>query len=643
MANEMLGKIKVTIHQNGTALKEVEFDEFPVLIGRSPDCAIRFPDSPFVSRQHSAISLDGDQIIIKDLGSTNGIKVNGDRRDLIKAKDTLNFFIENLEFRVQLESPEVINPELTNISVIRAPIRPDQSNEPEGHFTVAPFYQITQVPLSQRALQVVLTWEQDIHSVHNFEPNEPIILGNTVTESIYLPLVTKSVDFGRFQGDQALIRLSKATGWTVFQDKEALSQHHIVDQKKLIKEKGTQNLILKMQANEVMSLDLGNDLMLHFRFVKKPAYYLPKTLIENKEETQKALGVSALFHAAIAIIALLMTPKIEAPKIQNVPPRVAKLLVEPPPQVIPPEPEPELEPEPEPELPKEPEPPKPKPPEPPKKIPPKERPKPLPPKKVPPKPVVQKPIAQVSPRPPSPKAESQVSNPPKAPANPKPAPLTKEQKEAQELANMLNQLPGPAAKGPGVNKGAPIQIDSSRVSANGIKVSGIATAAKNIQSQGGVVGGGSPDGFSIGTGTGGSGTGKGGPIGLSKTGQTGVAGKQGVKGAVLGTPKLAGEGIPASQGLTNDVVMSVVNRYLGDIQRCYERALFEDSTLAGRIEYEWNISPSGQVTSTRVVSSQMARSDILNNCVLGVFKKMKFPKSTNGQPTIAKIGFPFGK
>jgi hypothetical protein len=111
----------------------------------------------------------------------------------------------------------------------------------------------------------------------------------------------------------------------------------------------------------------------------------------------------------------------------------------------------------------------------------------------------------------------------------------------------------------------------------------------------------------------------------------------------VGVPKLDSSKLSATQGLSNDVVMAVVNRFLPDIQRCYERALFDDSTLAGRIEYEWVIDPSGQVTSARVVSSQMARADSLNNCVLGVFKKMQFPKSTNGQPTIAKIGFPFGQ
>jgi outer membrane biosynthesis protein TonB len=89
--------------------------------------------------------------------------------------------------------------------------------------------------------------------------------------------------------------------------------------------------------------------------------------------------------------------------------------------------------------------------------------------------------------------------------------------------------------------------------------------------------------------------------------------------------------------------MSVVNKYINDIHRCYERALMDDSNLSGRVEYEWNISPNGAVSAARVKGSEMSNSDSLNKCVLAIFYKMKFPTAKNGQPTIANIGFPFGK
>jgi anti-anti-sigma factor len=46
------------------------------VIGRDPECNLR-PDSPAVSRIHSAIEIDEDQVFLRDLGSANGTTHNG--------------------------------------------------------------------------------------------------------------------------------------------------------------------------------------------------------------------------------------------------------------------------------------------------------------------------------------------------------------------------------------------------------------------------------------------------------------------------------------------------------------------------------------------------------------------------------------
>lgn len=48
----------------------------PVTIGRMPDCVIALSD-PNVSRHHAEVSREGGEVIVTDLGSTNGTKVNG--------------------------------------------------------------------------------------------------------------------------------------------------------------------------------------------------------------------------------------------------------------------------------------------------------------------------------------------------------------------------------------------------------------------------------------------------------------------------------------------------------------------------------------------------------------------------------------
>jgi hypothetical protein len=49
-----------------------------IVIGRSTDCDLTFPVTQ-ISRQHARFIVDGDYLLIEDLGSSNGTKVNGNR------------------------------------------------------------------------------------------------------------------------------------------------------------------------------------------------------------------------------------------------------------------------------------------------------------------------------------------------------------------------------------------------------------------------------------------------------------------------------------------------------------------------------------------------------------------------------------
>ena len=57
-----------------------------VVIGRSRECDIVMAD-PNVSRQHAELRREGDGWAVVDLGSTNGIKVNGRRVDAAPLSD----------------------------------------------------------------------------------------------------------------------------------------------------------------------------------------------------------------------------------------------------------------------------------------------------------------------------------------------------------------------------------------------------------------------------------------------------------------------------------------------------------------------------------------------------------------------------
>src|SRR5437764_13479557 len=47
-----------------------------LLIGRHPECDVRI-DLPKISRRHCCVALAYDRVLIRDLGSHNGVRVNG--------------------------------------------------------------------------------------------------------------------------------------------------------------------------------------------------------------------------------------------------------------------------------------------------------------------------------------------------------------------------------------------------------------------------------------------------------------------------------------------------------------------------------------------------------------------------------------
>ena len=56
----------------------VELQQGEMLIGRSPDCQLVLQD-PRVSRVHAKLVLTGEEATLEDLGSVNGVLVNGER------------------------------------------------------------------------------------------------------------------------------------------------------------------------------------------------------------------------------------------------------------------------------------------------------------------------------------------------------------------------------------------------------------------------------------------------------------------------------------------------------------------------------------------------------------------------------------
>ena len=79
---------------------DIMLDRAMVVVGRHPSCDTRL-DSLRVSRQHCCMSQEKGEVTVRDLGSTNGIRINGQRveRGRLRPGDELS--IAHIRFRLE--------------------------------------------------------------------------------------------------------------------------------------------------------------------------------------------------------------------------------------------------------------------------------------------------------------------------------------------------------------------------------------------------------------------------------------------------------------------------------------------------------------------------------------------------------------
>ena len=64
---------------------DIDLPEGEFVIGRAATCQLSL-DDPLVSRNHATLSVSAESVVVADLNSRNGVRVNGDR---IETKRTL--------------------------------------------------------------------------------------------------------------------------------------------------------------------------------------------------------------------------------------------------------------------------------------------------------------------------------------------------------------------------------------------------------------------------------------------------------------------------------------------------------------------------------------------------------------------------
>ena len=84
------------VAENGET-EQTLLESFPFTIGRNSDCDLQI-ESPKVSREHAVITRDPDGFRVRDLGSTNGTSLNGQRIEQAELNDGDILVIADLEF-----------------------------------------------------------------------------------------------------------------------------------------------------------------------------------------------------------------------------------------------------------------------------------------------------------------------------------------------------------------------------------------------------------------------------------------------------------------------------------------------------------------------------------------------------------------
>ncbi len=486
---------------------------------------------------------------------------------------------------------------------------------------------VTKLRSHDFSLQGMITWGGDVFDVRQFLRGDAIVLGNNPLEPIYLPSVVGRMHFGRFFKKLAEIRIPKKFKWSFSRQGEHYDIRECVSAN-WVQERSA-DFALTLALGDSVSIELGYEIALHLFYVEIPRPLVKRTLIENREEFKKSIVTSMIVHGFIAVLAMTSAPKEKTVHIEGVKDRYAKLIVEPPPvvAVVPTPPPPTPTPTPTPQVAEQPTP-QPKPiatPEPPKKIAKKPEPKPV-------EKVVKKtetvPKQKVVKSEPTPQVAKQSTEPEQKAPESKP---DQSQLAAESLLAALGNVPSPAQA-----NSKPVKIDASAktmgTSSGQMAQNGSLELAQSLK--------GRMPAASLGNG--GNAMAQAGSRGFSDKGIGGLAGKRKVEGSVVGSPSFAAA-TKGPQGLTQKEIMNEINKVVRDIQQCYEKALFKDANVSGRVEYEWTIDPKGHVLEASVKKSDVAGGDLLNNCVLNVIRKINFPSAKNGQETIATIGFPFGK
>lgn len=98
---------------------DIPVDRAMVVVGRHPQCDARL-DSIRISRRHCCMTQDHGDLIVRDLGSTNGIRINGQRVEMGRLRPGDELSIAHIRFRLDSGNSQEMTQAGSDLSSERA-------------------------------------------------------------------------------------------------------------------------------------------------------------------------------------------------------------------------------------------------------------------------------------------------------------------------------------------------------------------------------------------------------------------------------------------------------------------------------------------------------------------------------------------
>jgi TonB family protein len=87
-----------------------------------------------------------------------------------------------------------------------------------------------------------------------------------------------------------------------------------------------------------------------------------------------------------------------------------------------------------------------------------------------------------------------------------------------------------------------------------------------------------------------------------------------------------------------EVIPRIIRRHFDEVKACYDQELSLHPTLAGRIDVQFTIAPSGQVSEARVQKSTLGNGYV-EICIVEAVRRWEFPKPLDRRPV--NVSYPF--